>query len=539
MFPRWIGFVIAAAGILIAALQGTDVIGDRGMANPLTILIVVLLLAVVLVGFTFFSRAARRWRLVVGGTTLAAVATFFAIFRVDSINGELFPRFAFRGSQKPDQLLPPAEVGQGNAARPLVDLRTTTEYDFPQFLGKDRNLLVDNVVLARNWAGRAFKPVWRHAIGAGWSSFAVVNGHAVTMEQRGEQELVTCYSVRSGELEWVNAIQVRYELISGGVGPRSTPTIDDGLVYSVSATGRLQCLDGATGARRWERNLLENYHITVADEKSDLPWGRSASPLVVGDLVILPVGGPSGGPFVSLLAMDKKTGKTVWEGGDRQISYSSPAVAILGGVRQVMIVDEAHVTGHDLKSGKVLWEHAWPGHSNSSASVSQAVSVAPDRVFLSKAYGNGAALLKLVPGGEGGFDAEVVWANPKVMKTKFSNVAVKDGFVYGLSDGVLECVDLADGRRKWREGRYPQGQILRVGDLILVLTESGEVVLVEASPEQANHVLGRFQAIEGQTWNNFALYGPYLLVRNALEAACYDLPLEEPVHLGRLNEKGK
>ena len=251
---------------------------------------------------------------------------------------------------------------------------------------------------------------------------------------------------------------------------------------------------------------------------------------MAGNLVIVPASGPRGGPFVSLVAMDKKTGKTVWEGGDRQISYSSPAVAILGGVRQVLIVDEAHVTGHDLKSGKVLWEHAWPGQSNSSASVSQAVPVSPDRVFLSKAYGNGAALLKLVPGGEGGFHAEVVWANPKVMKTKFSNVAVKDGFVYGLSDGVLECVDLADGRRTWREGRYPQGQILRVGDLILVLTESGEVVLVEASPERANHVLGRFQAIEGQTWNNFALHGPYLLVRNALEAACYDLPLEEPVH---------
>jgi len=524
MFPRWIWFIVAAASILITALRCTDLVGDRGAANPLTILVVVLVLAIVLAWFTFFSRATRKRRLLVGGASLAAVLAFFAVLRIDSISGELFPAFVFRWSRKPDRLLPAAETGQKD--RPPIDLRTTTAYDFPQFLGKDRKLLVDNVVLARNWAAQPPKLVWRRPIGAAWSSFAVVNGHAVTMEQRGEQELVACYAVRSGELEWVNSIQVRYELVSGGVGPRSTPTIDDGMVYSLGATGQLQCLEGANGKRRWERDLREDYHITAADEAANLPWGRAASPLVVDDLVIVPAGGPSGGPFVSLVAMNKKTGETVWEGGDRQISYSSPAVATLGGVRQVLIVNEADVSGHDLKTGKVLWRHPWPGKSNASASVSQAVPIAPDRVFLSKAYGIGAALLKLVPNGESTADAEVVWANSKVMKTKFSNVAIKDGFVYGLSDGVLECVALADGRRVWREGRYPQGQILRVGDLLVVLTESGEVVLVEASPEAANHVLGRFQALEGQTWNNFALYGPYLLVRNALEAACYELPLE-------------
>jgi outer membrane protein assembly factor BamB len=445
VFPRWIWFVVAAAAVFIGALHGTDLVGDRGAANSITMVVGVLALAVVLAWFTFFSWAARRWRLIVGGASMAAAVAIFAMFRIDSVSGELFPSFVFRWTHKPDQLLPAVEIGHGDTERPPVDLRTTTVYDFPQFLGKGRNLLVDNVILARDWADQPPKLVWRHAIGAGWSSFAVVNGHAVTMEQRGGQELVTCYSIRNGELEWVNSIQARYELVTGGVGPRSTPTIDDGLVYSLGATGRLQCLEGATGNRRWERNLREDYHITAADEASDLPWGRSASPLVVDDLVIVPGGGPSGGPFVSLVAMDKKTGKTVWEGGDRQISYSSPAVATLGGVRQVLIVNEADVTGHDLKTGKVLWEHPWPGSSNSSASVPQAVPVAPD--------------------------------------------------------------------------------------LLLVLAESGEVMLVEASPDRANHVLGRFQAIEGQTWNNFALYGPYLLVRNALEAACYELPLEEPARL--------
>ncbi len=130
--------------------------------------------------------------------------------------------------------------------------------------------------------------------------------------------------------------------------------------------------------------------------------------------------------------------------------------------------------------------------------------------------------------GDGTFSVQVVWKNAKVLRTKFTNVALHAGHIYGLSDGVLECVDLATGERVWKDGRYQHGQILRVGDLLLVLSEDGEVVLVEASPDQPNNVLGRFQALEGMTWNNFALYGPYLLVRNAREAACYQLPVELP-----------
>jgi outer membrane protein assembly factor BamB len=135
-------------------------------------------------------------------------------------------------------------------------------------------------------------------------------------------------------------------------------------------------------------------------------------------------------------------------------------------------------------------------------------------------------LLRLDPKADGALAAQVVWRSPKVMKTKFSNVAIEGGYAYGLSDGILECVDLADGRSRWRGGRYGHGQVLLVGELLLVLSERGEVVLVEATPDRAKNVLGRFQAITGLTWNNFALYGPYLLVRNAEEAACYKLPLE-------------
>ena len=258
-----------------------------------------------------------------------------------------------------------------------------------------------------------------------------------------------------------------------------------------------------------------------------MPWGRAGSPLVVGDRVVVPVGGRKGGNLVSLAAYDKRQGTLLWKGGDKQISYSSPAVATLAGMEQILIVNEDSVSGHDVNTGRPLWERPWKGHTNTDPNVSQAVPVPPDLVFVSKGYGQGAMLLQLRPETGDNLAAQVVWKNSKAMKTKFTNVAIRGNCVYGLSDGILECVDLTNGLSRWKQGRYGHGQIVLVNDLLLVLSEKGEVLFVEASPARPNNVLGRFQAIDGLTWNNFALYGPYLLVRNAEEAACYKLPLEE------------
>jgi outer membrane protein assembly factor BamB len=231
--------------------------------------------------------------------------------------------------------------------------------------------------------------------------------------------------------------------------------------------------------------------------------------------------------LVSLAAYDKRSGTLLWKGGNRQISYSSPAPATLAGAQQILTVNEDTLSGHDVNTGKTLWEHPWKGHTNTDPNVSQAVPLPPDRVFISKGYGGGSMLLQLAAGADGNLAPQILWKNAKALKTKFTNVAIRGNYVYGLSDGILECVDLTDGRSQWKQGRYGHGQILLVNDLLLILSEKGEVVLVEAEPARPNNVLGRFQAIEGLTWNNFALAGPYLLVRNAAEAACYQLPREE------------
>ena len=527
----WVILALAVAAIVV--LRFSDVMADHATANIGVLIAAFVAVVTLILWFAFFSGYSRWVRMLplVGG--LVFCGAFAALFRIDDVSGELVPTFAWRFSRSPDELLEKPNLPDTTQRVPVrqtptVDLLSTTADDFPQFLGPDRSASIDTVKLARDWVASPPQLVWRQQIGAGWSGFAVVSGHALTMEQRGELEMVTCYEVRSGRLQWFYSIPVRYQSTLAGVGPRATPTIDQGMVYTLGAAGHLLCLDGATGRPVWQKDLLEEYEMTQEDEEAEVPYGRANSPLVVGELLIVPAGRPQRRGWVSLVAYRKKTGQQVWEGGQRQISYSSPVLATLGGMQQILIVNQDYASGHDVRTGKVLWEYPWPGKSATDANVSQAVAVPPDRVFLSKGYGRGATLVQLVPKDDGTFDAQELWRNPRVMRTKFTNVALREGYVYGLSDGILECVNLDSGQSIWKGGRYGHGQILRVGELLLVLSEKGQVVLVEATPDRRNNVLGQFQALEGKTWNTIALSGPYLLVRNAEEAACYKLPLEKP-----------
>jgi outer membrane protein assembly factor BamB len=152
------------------------------------------------------------------------------------------------------------------------------------------------------------------------------------------------------------------------------------------------------------------------------------------------------------------------------------------------------------------------------------VVIGPDRLFISKGYGIGAAAFDITPGADGAWSTEEAWRAKAGLKTKFTNVAFHDGHVYGLSDGILECLRASDGKRMWKGGRYDQGQLLRAGNLLVVQAESGDVVLVEATPEK-HRELARLAALSDQTWNSPAIVGDKLLVRNAVEAACYRLPL--------------
>ena len=402
--PKWVWVVVAVIGLVAAVVQGTEVLRDHALANIVTCALALFAVAILAAWFLLLSGFSWRLRLLVLAVCLAGVSVFVALFRIERFSGEMLPAFAYRFAAKPDWLLqsslPQRAAGKAKAK---VDLRRATPYDFPQFLGPDRSNSIDHVRLARDWTERPPKCVWRQAIGAAWSAFAAVNWHAVTMEQRGKWEMVTCYHIQTGQLEWAHATAVRYEHLQGGVGPRSTPTISDGRVYAIGAFGHLVCLDGETGKCLWEKDLLREYGITSDDEAALVPWGRAGSPLVVGERLIVPVGGGKDGRLVSLAAFDKRSGTRIWEGGQRQISYSSPALLTLAGAQQIVIANEDTLSGHDLQTGKLLWEHPWPGRTNSTPNICQPMPIAPNRVFVSKGYGQGAMLLQLEASAGGTF----------------------------------------------------------------------------------------------------------------------------------------
>jgi outer membrane protein assembly factor BamB len=530
--PLWYWLLLVVLAGLNIWSRTPDLL-DHAIANLIAMGSVAVAVVAYIGWFAAGSGHRRGARWVPLGAVIGGLAIFFAFFRIDHFTAELLPVFRSRLAGVPDeQLANGASLGAGGVSVPLD---ATTDDDFPQFLGPNRDLAIDRIALARDWQAQPPRLIWRHAIGAGHSAFSAVNGYAVTMEQRGEDELVTCYDVLTGDLKWANGIKARHSQLFGGIGPRSTPTIQGGKVYALGATGVFRCLD-SSGSTVWSKSLLEETNTPPGDDASQILWGHAGSPLIVDNMVVVPGGGPISGPRISLLAFDKLTGKKLWQAGDRQISYSSPSLARLGGVRQILIVNEDSVTGHNAATGSVLWSYPWPGSSSSSASASQAVPVGDDRAFISKGYTGGAALfaVKQEPSGkqqparadEPVYDwtTTTVWHHQKNLQTKMTNVVVYKGFVFGLSDGILECVELNSGKRQWKSGRYGHGQILRVRDLLLVATDDGEIVLVELTPD-AHHELGRFQAIDGQSWNNLCLYRRYLLVRNSGEAACYELPL--------------
>ena len=511
--------------------------GDFALGNILFVLCSFLALLTVVGWLSLF--VCRGWQRLLPPLGLALmIGTPFLFFKIREVDGEMIPIIVWRSSPDPDELLevpPPVAASDDEENMPIVDLATATAEDFPNFLGPNMAQHVTDVELNRDWSAYPPKLVWEQSIGAGWCAFATRNGYAVTMEQRGEQELVTCYEIATGELQWSHGVNTRYETVLGGIGPRATPTIDErGYVYANGATGILRCINGNTGQLVWQADVLKQVGVDSEHDAAAVMYGRSNSPLVVDDYVVVAGGaGPDDAAdrtAASLVAFNRDTGEVAWRGGDDQIGYASPIIGKLDGVRQVVSVNEATVSGHDPTNGNKLWQFPWgrPGASAADSNNSQPIIVGDDRLFVSKSYGVGATLMEINQNNAGKWNVEEVWSDPTLLKTKFTNVIVHDGYVYGLSDGILECVELETGEQQWKKGRFHQGQILGVGSVILVIDEKkGEVTMVEMTP-RAYRKLGKFAALEtDKLWNHLSLYGKYLLVRDAQTAACWELPLAD------------
>lgn len=380
------------------------------------------------------------------------------------------------------------------------------------FRGPNRDGRYTAAAIRTSWPREGLPQLWKQPVGGGYASFVVADGRAFTIEQRRDREVVAAYDVQRGTELWTNGWTASFQEGMGGDGPRATPTYHDGRIYALGAEGELRVLDAAKGALVWRRNIL------TENGAHNLSWGMSASPLIVDDKVIVLPGGTRGS---SIVAYNRGTGDVVWKSLDDEQGYTSPMLVTIGGVRQILIVSATRAMGVTVSEGRLLWEYPWTTFNG--INVSQPIVFTHngnDRIFLSASYGTGAAVFEVARSGDR-FQTKKIWENQR-MKNKFSSSVLHDGFIYGLDESILACLDAHTGEQKWKGGRYGYGQILLAGNHVIVLTEDGEVVLVKATPDRHEEV-GRFEALRGKTWNHPVVTGGRLLVRNIQEMAAFDI----------------
>jgi outer membrane protein assembly factor BamB len=504
MLALWLGWSMAGAGIWVALGSpfSRDLSIALGYATATWWLLWIW--AMFLVSW--------RWsgRLSLLAVLVAAAVAFLSSVESKGWDGAARPNVAWRARAFATRDV--AAATDVPLANQQADKSQRTEAaDYPRFRGADGLATVRGANLARSWASQ--KPVlrWRHAVGPAWSGLVVAVEGVFTQEQRDDDECVVCYDRHTGGERWVHHDSAHYKNSGAGDGPRATPTVDGQSVYSLGATGILNCLDRGSGMCHWTVNILTDNEALAPGH------GTVGSPLVAGDLVVVCAGGIKG---ASLVAYDKGGGTRAWRAGNDPAGYASPSLVQLAGFPQILIVNSRSLNAHDPKTGEILWTFPW--RIDQETNCSQPFPVGAQGVFISADYGTGCALLDITQGDGGKWSAKPLWTN-RGLQTKFCSAVIHDGHAYSFDDEILECVSMTGGRRKWKRGRYGHGQLLLADDLLVIQAEDGRVVLVEATPE-AHRELGAFQALDGKTWNNPALAGRQLFVRNDHEAACYELP---------------
>ena len=504
---RW-----GAVGLMIVALVATPRFAHESMATAgMGVLIFVYILPVLSLAFVVWAVTSRHLpdlprRAAMVATILLACGVW-TLVQTGGITGDGDSSFAWRWAETPEERLL-AQVGDEPTALPSAPAAADTGAGWPGFRGPDRDSVIRGVRIETDWSASPPVELWRRPIGPGWSSFAVRGELLYTQEQRGDDEVVAAYNVTTGEPAWRHTDTARFWESNGGAGPRATPTLSGGRVYTFGATGILNALNADDGAVVWSRNV-------ASDAGAKVPgWGFSSSPLVVDDVVIVAAAG-------QLVAYDLATGDPRWFGAAGG-GYSSPHLLTIDGVAQIVLMSGAGAAGYAPADGTLLWEHAWPG-----APIVQPALTADGDILISTAGGAGGVGTRrlAVTHGPGGWTIEERGTS-RGLKPYFNDFVVHEGHAFGFDGSILACIDLEDGTRVWKGGRYGHGQLFLLPDqdLLLVLSEDGELALVAAASDQFTE-LARFPALDGKTWNHPVLVGDLLLVRNGQEMVAFRLSL--------------
>lgn len=499
---RWIAVLVMISGLIVTSQIVDDTIrtGNMGL---MFFLYAPPILSLAFVAWAVISRWQRQpvRRISMIAVILAACFSWL-LFRSDGIRGGVDADFSWRWSRTPEErfLVSRQDPGARNTMAYLRD----EPAEWPGFRGPERNSVIGGLQIGTNWSEHPPVKIWRRPVGPGCSSFAIRGDLFFTQEQHGDKEVVTCYRLSTGEPVWVHGDDARFWDSHAGAGPRSTPTLSGDMVYTLGATGIVNVLDARNGKRIWSRNAAE-------DSGVELPgWGFSGSPLVYQDMLFISVGG-------TLVAYDLTSGDIRWIGINGGKGYSSPHLLTIEGNDQVLLMCEAGVTAFSPADGKELWKNEWPEER-----IVQPAQISGGELLISAGGLKGIRRLSVARDGKG-WKAEEKWTSIR-LRPNHNDFVIHQGFAFGFDGNSLGCIDIIDGERQWKGGRYG-GQMLLLADqeLLLILTEKGELALAEANPDHLRE-LARIPAIEGKTWNHPALAGDLLLVRNGQEMAAFRLP---------------
>ncbi len=427
--------------------------------------------------------------------------------------GGTAPRVVHRRTQPDFNRLDASRAQQKQTVTNGVTITNGSAY-WADFRGVNRDGHYTQQPILTHWPQAGPTQLWKQPVGGGYASFVIARGRAFTIEQRREKESVVAYDFATGRELWAHGwlTQFNDQWNMGGVGPRATPTWHEGRVYALGAEGEFACLDDTTGRVVWRKNVL------IENRSTNLDFGMSAAPLVVGDTVIVTLGGPDGAKGATVVAYDKVSGALAWKTAAGKLAYSSPMLVTLAGRPQILLAGARRALALAPEDGKVLWEFPWPVTYDNN--IGQPLLLGGDKVFLSAGYGTGCVAFEVKRVGAT-FEVVELWRS-KQMKNKFSTSVFWEGHIYGLDEDILVCLDVATGQRRWKDGRYGYGQLLLASGHLVILCGDGDLALVKATPER-HEELARVPGVKGKTWNHPALADGRLLIRNGAEMACFDL----------------